>query len=80
MTWLTKLPGFRRAPAGLEWVVLRRLPLITLVGTLLPVAAALAAGAWFGETDPKLATLLQIVLVPCWCCTGRWCSRWRCCA
>jgi hypothetical protein len=63
MAWLTKLPGFRRAPAGLEWAVLRRLPLITLVGTLLPVVVALAAGAWLGETDPKLATLLQIVLV-----------------
>ncbi|MBK9244058.1 MAG: hypothetical protein IPM30_04265 [Burkholderiales bacterium] len=64
MSMLNRLPGFRRAPAGLEWTILRRLPLITLVGTVLPVAGALAAAFALGG-DPhgdKLATTVQIVL------------------
>ena len=64
MSLLNRLPGFRRAPAGLEWTILRRLPLITLVGTVLPVAGALAAALALGG-DPaadKLVTTVQIVL------------------
>lgn len=68
MNWFNKLPGFTRAPAGLEWKVLRRLPLIAAVGTLLPIAGALAAGWLLGgpdaaAADAKLATTLQFVLV-----------------
>lgn len=37
MNWLTKLPGTRRAASGLEWRLWRKLPLITLAGTLLPL-------------------------------------------
>jgi len=64
MSLLNKLPGFHRSPAGLEWTILRRLPLITLVGTVLPVAGALAAALALGG-DPdgdKFATTVQIVL------------------
>jgi hypothetical protein len=68
MTWLKRLPGFKRAPAGLEWVVLRRLPWIALVGTALPALAMLAAslllgGAGADAADAKLATTLQIMLI-----------------
>jgi len=35
---LTRLPGSRRIPSGLEWTVLKRLPMILLAGTLLPAA------------------------------------------
>lgn len=38
MNWLKKIPGSQRAPTGLEWAIWRRLPLIFLVGTLLPLA------------------------------------------
>jgi hypothetical protein len=41
VTLLRKLPGYRRARAGLEWTVLRWLPLVTVAGTLLPIAAGL---------------------------------------
>ena len=41
MNWLKKLPHTRTAPSGLEWKLWRRLPLITLVGTLAPFAALL---------------------------------------
>jgi hypothetical protein len=36
MKWLQKLPGYRREPPGLEWKLLRKLPLVLLAGTLIP--------------------------------------------
>ncbi len=68
MTWLKRLPGFQRAPAGLEWAVLRRLPWIALVGTALPVVAMVAVSVLLGgtgadATDTRLGTTLQIMLV-----------------
>ncbi len=41
MNWLRKVPGSRRAPAGLEWRLWRRLPWIALGGTLLPALVSL---------------------------------------
>lgn len=37
MNWFKKLPHTRRANSGLEWLVWRKLPLIALSGTLLPL-------------------------------------------
>ena len=34
VNWLTRLNGTQRVPSGLEWVIWRKLPLITVVGTL----------------------------------------------
>ena len=34
VNWLTRLNGTQREPSGLEWVIWRKLPLITLAGTL----------------------------------------------
>jgi hypothetical protein len=64
MSALKKLPGFQRAPAGLEWSVLRRLPMITLAGTLLPFVGALVAGLFLGGdlATAKLAATIQIAL------------------
>ena len=39
MNLFTKLHG-RRVPPGLEWQILRRLPYISLAGSLIPVALA----------------------------------------
>ena len=41
MNWLQRLPGSRKDIPGFEWRLLRKLPLITLVGTLLPALYAL---------------------------------------
>lgn len=41
MKLLRKLPNSRRNAAGLEWLVLKRLPAALLVGTLLPLAISL---------------------------------------
>ena len=37
MNWLKKLPQSRRADSGLEWLLWRKLPLIALLGTALPL-------------------------------------------
>lgn len=42
MNWLTKLPNTTRSASGLEWKLWRKLPLILLVGTSLPLAVAVA--------------------------------------
>ncbi len=52
MTWLRKVPGSRRAPAGLEWRLLRRLPWIALLGTALPALASLAARLFPASGSP----------------------------
>lgn len=37
MNWLQKLPHTRRSASGLEWTLWRKLPLIALLGTVLPL-------------------------------------------
>ena len=37
MNLLRILPNSRRAPSGLEWVILKKLPMVLLGGTLIPV-------------------------------------------
>jgi len=40
MTWLHKLPNSHPSPPGLEWALLRRMPRILVLGTLVPALAA----------------------------------------
>jgi len=62
MGLLTRLPGFRRAPAGLEWVLLKKLPLITVAGTA--AIAMVAAAAWLlAASDPASQKLATTVLI-----------------
>lgn len=37
MNWLKKLPGFQRTPYGFEWRLLRLMPRVLVLGTLLPL-------------------------------------------
>ena len=66
MNLFNRLPGFERAPAGLEWALIRRLPLIALAGTALPMlgllAVRLAAARASSNAAAKLATTLEIAL------------------
>jgi hypothetical protein len=66
MSLFNKLPGFERAPAGLEWALLRRTPLFAVAGTVVPLLclwmARLAAG-WANDiVSAKLAMSLEIAL------------------
>ncbi len=58
MNWLRKLPGSRRAATGWEWTLWRKLPLIWLVGTALPLLA-LAALHWLVD-DSTAAGLRRL--------------------
>lgn len=40
MDWLTKLPGYKRTPYGFELRLLRMMPRVLLLGTLLPAGMA----------------------------------------
>jgi hypothetical protein len=51
MKYLNKLDGFQRSPAGLEWQIWKRLPLILAVGTALPLLASAGASLLDG-LDP----------------------------
>ncbi len=52
--WLKRLDGPRRYASGLEWRILRKLPLVALVGTLAP--AALWGALWW-LTDPQASAV-----------------------
>ncbi|HNV60992.1 MAG TPA: hypothetical protein PKH72_15185 [Rhodoferax sp.] len=45
MNWLQKIPNSVRAASGLEWALWRKLPLIALLGTVLPLLGLLAVHA-----------------------------------
>jgi len=66
MNLFNRLPGFARAPAGLERALLRRLPLIALAGTALPLLCLLAvrlAAAWASsDAAAKVAMNFEIAL------------------
>ncbi len=62
MKGLTKLPGHRLSPPGLEWVILRRLPLATVAGTLIPALVA-AASHLFPPDGAALAVHQHLTMV-----------------
>ena len=60
MNWLEKLPHTHTALSGLEWALWRKLPLITLLGTLVPSAALMSAHVWSAiQPEPFDARWLQ---------------------
>jgi hypothetical protein len=60
MNLFTKLHG-RRVPPGLEWQILRRLPRITLVGLLIPIALSILARVLPAESGINTAKSLKSV-------------------
>jgi hypothetical protein len=59
MDWLKKLPNSVRSASGLEWTLWRRLPLILLVGTALPMLVALALHLLTDQSSGSAARWLQ---------------------
>ena len=43
MKFLHKLPNSRREPPGLEWVFLKKLPMVLVGGTLVPLLVSLGS-------------------------------------
>jgi hypothetical protein len=66
MNLFNQLPGFERAPAGLEQVFIRQLPLLAFAGTaatiLCLLVMPLAAGWSSRGTDAGLAMTIEIAL------------------
>ncbi len=62
MPWLNKLSDSRTSPSGLEWTLLRRMPRILAIGTLLPVLASGLARLWpvIGGNELIAVTLLTV--------------------
>ena len=59
MYWLNKLPHTKRAASGLEWTLWKKLPLITLAGTFLPLAVLALVYLMHGDSpDPSTARWL----------------------
>ena len=65
MHWFNKLPHTKRAVSGLEWTLWKKLPLITLAGTFLPLAVLALVYLMHGDSpDPSMARwLLKIAYV-----------------
>lgn len=61
MQWLKKLPGSVRSPSGLEWTLWRKLPLIFLVGTALPLLALLVVHLLQDDGSTQQLHRLQII-------------------
>ena len=59
MAWLNKLPDSIRSASGMEWTLWRKLPLIWLVGTLLPVSAAVALHVFTNQENDAQVRWLQ---------------------
>lgn len=67
MSLFNRLPGSRRAPSGLEWTLLKKLPAILLAGTMLPASVVLLMHAGLIELEAKQAleatyTVVGVVL------------------
>jgi len=64
MDWLRKLPGYQqRAPAGLEWRLLKAMPRWLAAGTFGPLLAALAMHGWQAlQPSPDTALALSAQL------------------
>lgn len=60
MDLFKKLHG-RRVPPGLEWRILKKLPRITLVGLLIPVALAALVRVWPAEPGIDIAKHVKSV-------------------
>lgn len=60
---LHRLPGSQRSPSGLEWVVLKKLPAVLALGTLLPALAVLLMYAGVIELSARDALEAKYVAI-----------------
>jgi hypothetical protein len=60
--WLQISPGSRPEPPGLERRILRRLPMLLVVGTVLPILAAVAM-RWWPAVDEAAAASPRLQMI-----------------
>ncbi|WP_217126932.1 hypothetical protein [Hydrogenophilus thiooxidans] len=59
--WLRRLPGSRKAPAGLEWKIFKRLPRWFAGGLLACALPPLIARWWYADLGPAAEKYLNTV-------------------
>ena len=59
---LSRLPGSKRSPSGLEWALWKRLPAILVLGTAVPIGLALALW-WAAPGQPSAAEERDLLLL-----------------
>ena len=52
MNWLRKLPGYQQTPYGFEWRLLRVMPRVLLLGSLLPLLLSGLARLFYTQGTP----------------------------
>lgn len=66
MSLFNRLPGFERAPDGLEWTLIRSLPLMAFAGAAIPLLCVLAtrlAAAWASnDAVARVAMTIEFAL------------------
>lgn len=60
MNWLNKLPNSVRSASGLEWRLWRKLPLIAVAGTVLPLLVLAGLHWWRDDPTPVQERWLQM--------------------
>jgi hypothetical protein len=65
MNPLNQLPGFQRSPPGLEWALLRRLPAILVIGTVVPIGWGLICW-WVAPTQTSAAEDRDLLMLTYW--------------
>ncbi len=61
MNWLRKLPGYQRTPYGFELRLLRMMPRVLVLGTLLPLLLSGLARLFYTEGTPaELARRIEV--------------------
>lgn len=61
MNWLKKLPGYQRTPYGFEWRLLRMMPRVLVLGSLLPLLLSGLARLFY--TDGSAAEIERHIAV-----------------
>jgi hypothetical protein len=73
MSPFNRLQGFKKSPSGLEWKVLKKLPHIFLIGTILLLAMLFIARTEFSGLDMKDALVIEYTILGSllfhWMCT-----------
>ena len=65
MSFFNILPGFQKTPPGLERTILRRLPRVLWVGTLV-LAVCAAAARWLPWGGSETAVFTQLTTIDIW--------------
>lgn len=62
MDWLAKYKTPRRSPAGDEWLIIKKLPIIFLITTLLPMIAGSLFYLFFNSSQLSVYMITYVVL------------------